>query len=550
MNPLQLSWRYIRSRKLESSLGIVGIILGVATLAGTLSLIASYQSYYDKFSQSPASRQVRVLQSSRVDVTDAAAVLIGTTEIQNVRFTADEAKAAMDVCPDVDSFYDSQYRTFNTTASTASSNGFGGFGGGFGGGPGGDGGGPPPDAGSTAAATTATTTATTGAAATATGATAATSKDITTKAAAKTGATEAATGNAPSATRTRTARAAATGATTTAAAGPAAANAGGPPDGFGPPGMFNQPQEVIDPTLEKPTLEQINGGMVSGGFFAAYSLKPQYGDIFSDAGDNSGTPGVVLGATLAKKVYASVTNPADLIGKKLVLSNTTYNIIGVLAYDEWNSSGRNITYNEMAFVPTQAMRSGAAARARYNNLTYTTKSTGSPAKAAIQLENYFNSIHGAGSVMAEANLDMFYKEVTKRERILTLMTILAAASALTAAINLFNLMTSRVMRRKKPIAIMRALGSWNMRVFGQIMIEASMIGMAGAVCGIALSPIVVNVLANMLENSSSQQSIPVSVNLPVLVAVGIGALVVSLVFAAIPAKNGSSLVITDSLRTE
>ena len=82
------------------------------------------------------------------------------------------------------------------------------------------------------------------------------------------------------------------------------------------------------------------------------------------------------------------------------------------------------------------------------------------------------------------------------------------------------------------------------------MIEASMIGMAGAVFGIALSPIVVNVLANMLENSSSQQSIPVSVNLPVLVAVGIGALVVSLVFAAIPAKNGSSLVITDSLRTE
>ena len=209
----------------------------------------------------------------------------------------------------------------------------------------------------------------------------------------------------------------------------------------------------------------------------------------------------------------------------------------------------SLTTKWLSFLHRQCA-TGSAARSRYNNLTYTTKSTGTPAQAAIQLENYFNSIHGTGAVMAEANLDMFYKEVTKRERILTLMTILAAASALTAAINLFNLMTSRVMRRKKPIAIMRALGSWNMRVFGQIMIEASMIGMAGAVCGIALSPIVVNVLANMLENSSSQQSIPVSVNLPVLVAVGFGALVVSLVFAAIPAKNGSSLVITDSLRTE
>jgi len=448
MNPLQLSWRYIKSRKLESSLGIVGIILGVATLAGTLSLIASYQSYYDKFSQSPDSRQVRVLQSTRVRLTDEAAVLIGTTEAQNVRFTADEAKAALDVCPAVDSFYDAQYRTFNTTASTATANG------------------------------------------------------------------------------------------------------DRPPDGFGPPDMMNQTKEVIDTTLEKPTLEQINGAMVSGGFFSAYSLKSQFGDIFSDAGDNSGTPGVVLGASLAKKVYASVTKPADLIGKKLVLSNTTYNIIGVLAYDEWNSSGRNITYNEMAFVPTYAMRSGSAARARYNNLTYTIKSTGTPAQAAIQLETYFNSIHGTGAVMAEANLDLFYKEVTKREKILTLMTILAAASALTAAINLFNLMTSRVMRRKKSIAIMRALGSWNMRVFGQIMIEASMIGLSGAVCGIALSPFVVKVLANMLENSSSQQSIPVSVNPLVLVAVGFGALAVSLVFAAIPAKNGSSLVITDSLRTE
>ena len=54
----------------------------------------------------------------------------------------------------------------------------------------------------------------------------------------------------------------------------------------------------------------------------------------------------------------------------------------------------------------------------------------------------------------------------------------------------------------------------------------------------------------MLENNSSGQSIPVSVNLPVLAAVGLGALAVSLVFAAIPARSGSRLVITDALRAE
>ncbi len=475
MNAFILSVRYIRSRKLESSLGIFGIVLGVATLAGTLSLITSYESYYDNFSRSPESRQIRVVQSSRIRVTDSAAALIGTTEVTNIQFTADEAKAALALCPDVENFYQADYRSFNTTANTSSSSGFDGPGG-FG----------PP---------------------------------------------------APAAAATGNARAS------------IGAN-GAPADARPNDGMFGRSTEVIDTTLEKPTLETINGAMVSGGFFSAYTLRAKYGDIFSDSADNSGVPGVVLGASLAQKVYASVTDPSLLIGKKLILNNSTYNIIGVLENDPWNSSGRNITFNEMAFVPTYEMRAGAGARARYRNIIYTSKESGTPSRAAIELENYFNSIHGEGTVNAEANLDRFYKELTKRERILTLMAILASASALTAAINLFNLMTSRVVRRHRPIAIMRAIGAWNMRVFSQIMLEAAMIGTIGAIGGIALSPLVVRVLGNMLENSATNQSIPVSVNLPVLVLVGFGALCISLIFAAIPAKTGSSLVITDALRSE
>jgi ABC-type lipoprotein release transport system permease subunit len=82
------------------------------------------------------------------------------------------------------------------------------------------------------------------------------------------------------------------------------------------------------------------------------------------------------------------------------------------------------------------------------------------------------------------------------------------------------------------------------------MIEAAVIGTSGAVLGMACSPIVVGILARMLENSASGQSIPVSISVPVLAAVGLGALAVSLVFAAIPARSGSNLVITDALRSE
>ena len=422
-------------------------LLGVATLAGTLSLVASYEKYYDKFSKSPEARQIKVVQATRVRVSDDAAILIGSTEAENIRFTADEAKASLDVCPDIDSFYEADYRTFVTTASSDSASGQG-----FGFGGGGGGSGPSPSSAGSS---------------------------------------------------TRGAR----------DAGPSAPGGAGGPPGDMPPDGPGMP-EAIDTTLEKPTLEKINGAMVSGGFFRSYSLKAESGDVFSDAGDNSGIPGVVLGATLAGKLYASSTKPSDLIGKKLVLNHTTYDIIGVLAPDEWNSAARNISFNEMAFVPTASMRNGAFVRDRFMNLSYTVKESGSPARAAIQLENYYGSVHGAGSVVAEANLDLFRNELTKRQRILALMAILASACALTAAINLFNLMTSRVMRRRKPIAIMRAVGAWNARVFSQVMIEASIIGTIGAIGGIALSPAVVGILGGMLENASSRQRIPVSVDMP------------------------------------
>jgi putative ABC transport system permease protein len=165
-------------------------------------------------------------------------------------------------------------------------------------------------------------------------------------------------------------------------------------------------------------------------------------------------------------------------------------------------------------------------------------------------KEWFASINGAGSVLAEANLDSFYRELVKRESILALMAILASACALAAAINLFNLMTRRVVRRRKQIAIIRAVGATRVRVFEQIMIEASLIGVSGVLAGMALSPLVVMVLGRMLEGSSRNQKIPVSVDLTVLLLVGFGALVVSLVVAAIPAKNGSSLVITDALDSE
>lgn len=509
MNAFSLSVRYIRSRKLESSLALTGIVLGVATLAGTLSLVSSYRDFFEKFSSSPQARQVTVRQATRTrSQGDEAAVLIGTTEIENVEFTTADATEALTETTNVESFYQAEFRSFNTTASSSQSSSFGGPGGGMGGG------------------MMITTTSSAGGPGGATGSTGAVGSTD------SSGDVSGGPGGAPG--------------------GDMAPPSGdmAPPDGGMPPEFQAQQVREIDTTLEKPTMEELPGAMVSGGFFTAYNLTAQYGDVLSDAATGSAANGAVIGANVAKALYASVSDPANLVGMKLILNNQSYTIVGVLAYDEWESSGRNVSFNDMVFVPTTEMRFGSTRRSRFRELSFSVPVNGDPAQAAIELERFFDSKYGEGAVIAEANLDTFRSEVTKRERILTLMAILASASALTAAINLFNLMTSRVMRRRRPIAIMRAIGAWNMRVFGQIMVEAAVIGVSGAAVGLALSPLVVGVLGRMLENNSSGQSIPVSVNLPVLLAVGFGALLVSLFFAAIPARSGSRLVITDALRSE
>ena len=142
---------------------------------------------------------------------------------------------------------------------------------------------------------------------------------------------------------TGTSQAGGTASAGTSASGSASASVGGaqgaqadgaPPGGDmssgdgAPPDMRFMQQEEVDTSLEKPTVEEINGAMVSGGFFAAYNLQAKYGDVLSDSATGSAATGVVLGADLADKLYASVTDPSQLIGMKLILNNLSYTIVG------------------------------------------------------------------------------------------------------------------------------------------------------------------------------------------------------------------------------
>ncbi len=169
--------------------------------------------------------------------------------------------------------------------------------------------------------------------------------------------------------------------------------------------------------------------------------------------------------------------------------------------------------------------------------------------AARGLEASLNRVYGEGAVTALTELERIRAEIDKRKRILSLLVVLASAVALAAAVNIFNLMTRRVSRRARSIAIQRSLGASALRVFRQTIMESLLLGLAGALVGSFLSPVLSRLLGGLLENGGDG-SIALAFRGDLVALVALLSVVAAAFFAAMPAADAAGTVIVDALRDE
>lgn len=158
------------------------------------------------------------------------------------------------------------------------------------------------------------------------------------------------------------------------------------------------------------------------------------------------------------------------------------------------------------------------------------------------LEVYFASMFGDGRVEVTNPMDMLAElQQSSRSVALALMG-LSGLTLFVAAINILNLFTARVIRRRRSAAMTIALGAERRLLFNQIVVEAMLLGLIGSAIGLAVARGVVHLLTDLFGEISFS-----------VVDVGFGLLagvVFSVLFSLYPAYLSSSLDPADGLRTE
>ncbi|HAE21712.1 MAG TPA: hypothetical protein DCG47_05235 [Spirochaetaceae bacterium] len=244
-----------------------------------------------------------------------------------------------------------------------------------------------------------------------------------------------------------------------AAAGPAAtAREGGPPPDF--PGFEAlaeaSPEELAAAAaFEQPLVSSLSGARVDPYFFLAYQMKAAEGSFFTEADVAERQATLVLGSNLASRLYAD----GKAYGKRIRLDGISYEIIGVLAPV---SNAGGVDWNDMAFAPYRDIRigsSGATVRFRSINMSFAAAGADKVDAAISELEAYFEQTLGSGIVTVNSRKAELDETRASQATLLAVAFSLSALCVLVAVLNLTNASASRVLKRRRSLGILRAIGA-------------------------------------------------------------------------------------------
>jgi len=125
------------------------------------------------------------------------------------------------------------------------------------------------------------------------------------------------------------------------------------------------------------------------------------------------------------------------------------------------------------------------------------------------------------------------------------LTAIAAISLLVAGIGVMNIMLVSVLDRTREIGILKALGAREWHIWGQFLIEAVFLSLAGGIIGVPIGWVVIPLLPNMGMMPMTPILTADAVILAVSVSVGIG-----IFFGFYPAWRASRLDPIEALRSE
>ncbi|HEY3895949.1 MAG TPA: ABC transporter permease [Pseudonocardiaceae bacterium] len=252
----------------------------------------------------------------------------------------------------------------------------------------------------------------------------------------------------------------------------------------------------------------------------------------------------VLAPTTAQELFGL----RDPVGQTVTISGTPMTVVGVLG-----AAGSTAVANEddQAIVPITTASGrlfGGATRDAVQSIYLQARSSDTLSAAYQEADSELSNLH---HILTPASADF---TITSQQSILntatsvtqTLTVLLggiAGISLLVGGVGVMNIMLVSVTERIREIGLRKALGATPRVIRRQFLVEASVLGLAGGVLGVALGLTAGIVLSRLISQ-------PIVISAPVTlgalaVAIGIG-----LVFGVYPASRAARLAPIEALRNE
>jgi putative ABC transport system permease protein len=268
------------------------------------------------------------------------------------------------------------------------------------------------------------------------------------------------------------------------------------------------------------------------------------GRFFTQSELDSSSPVVVLGATTASELF---TTP-NVIGQSVTINGSTFTVIGVL-----NTVGSSTTSDEddQAVMPETTYISRVSTSSTPNAVSTIYLEAGSQSTLSAAYQEADATLLAAHGLTATSTADFtiasqqsLLATVTSTSKTLTvLLGGIAAVSLLVGGIGVMNIMLVSVTERIREIGLRKALGATPRVIRRQFLVEASMLGFAGGIAGLAIGGVGARLLAHVLSQ-------PVTISGPAAAGALVVALVIGIVAGVYPAGRAARLAPIEALRSE
>ncbi len=290
--------------------------------------------------------------------------------------------------------------------------------------------------------------------------------------------------------------------------------------------------------------EAIVGKGVTPNFFSVLKAYPKLGRVFSKEEDRNDAKVVVIGHDLWKRRF---NGDRAAIGKTLYMDGQAYSVIGVMPPGFSYPNRMSEYWRPAHFTAEEASERGN----RYLEVVARLRDGVSPSEAQVDMSAvakrlelaYPDDDRSIGAVVVPLRSQL----VGDTGSALLLLSAAAILVLLIACANVANLLLIRGAERGRELALRSAIGASRGRIIAHLLLESSLLGLAGTVAGLLFASAGIRAIQLLIPEELVNAS-TLSLNLPVLGFAVAVALRSVLLFGLLPAMKSSAVSLNLALK--